>query len=166
MLLKTIWLYVQNAPWNAQAVNIRFSLFFSFLYNVLLSKDFYFDFSKVHHYQIWSLHRFLQKIILSPGFCVYNFSLVPSNFSLTRETDKVKSLTIFVTESFIIQESGFWSFAKLLTFSLVTKVIYTKYSKHEPYTVAHTLDCVCSKTSNHGLTFSLFKFFVWKNILN
>ena len=26
-----------------------------------------------------------------------------------------------------------------------TKVIYTKYSKHWPYTVAHTLDYVCSK---------------------
>ena len=23
------------------------------------------------------------------------------------------------------------------------KVIYTKYSKHWPYTVAHTIDCVC-----------------------
>ena len=25
------------------------------------------------------------------------------------------------------------------------KVIYTKYSKHWPYTVAHTIDCVCRK---------------------
>ena len=25
------------------------------------------------------------------------------------------------------------------------KVIYTKYSKHRPYTVAHTIDCVCRK---------------------
>ena len=48
------------------------------------------------------------------------------------------------------------------------KVIYPKYSK--PYTVAHTIDFVCSKISNHGLNhglfFSLFKFFGWKNILN
>ena len=29
-----------------------------------------------------------------------------------------------------------------------TKVIYTKYSKHWHYTVAHTFDCVCSKISN------------------
>ena len=28
------------------------------------------------------------------------------------------------------------------------KVIYTKYSKHCPYTVAHTFDCVCSKINN------------------
>ena len=28
------------------------------------------------------------------------------------------------------------------------KVIETKYSKHWPYTVAHTFDCVCSKTNN------------------
>ena len=29
-----------------------------------------------------------------------------------------------------------------------TKVIYTKYSKHWPYTVAYTFDCVCSKINN------------------
>jgi hypothetical protein len=30
---------------------------------------------------------------------------------------------------------------------LVTgKNIYPKYYKHRPYTVAHTIDCVCSKT--------------------
>ena len=41
------------------------------------------------------------------------------------------------------------------------KVIYTKYSKHLPYTVAHTLDCVCRKMLihglNHGFFLSLFK---------
>ena len=40
------------------------------------------------------------------------------------------------------------------------KVIYTKYSKHCPYTVAHTLKCVCSKINhglNHGLFISLLK---------
>ena len=56
-----------------------------------------------------------------------------------------------------------WWFAKL-------KVIYPKYSKHWLSTVAHTIDCVCSKILNHGLNhgllFSLFKFFGWKNILN
>ena len=50
------------------------------------------------------------------------------------------------------------------------KVIYPKYSKHWLSTVAHTIDCVCSKILNHGLNhgllFSLFKFFGWKNILN
>ena len=41
------------------------------------------------------------------------------------------------------------------------KVIHPKYSKHGPYTVAHTIDCVCSKMLNHclnhGLFLSLFK---------
>ena len=32
-----------------------------------------------------------------------------------------------------------------LLFLVLTKVIYTKYSKHWPYTVAHTIDCVCIK---------------------
>ena len=51
-----------------------------------------------------------------------------------------------------------------------SKVIYTKYSKHWPHTVAHTIDCVCSKMLNHVLNhelfLSLFKFFGWKYILN
>ena len=41
-----------------------------------------------------------------------------------------------------------------------TKVIHTKYSKHRPYTVAHTIECVCSKINhglNHGLFISLLK---------
>ena len=49
--------------------------------------------------------------------------------------------------------------------------MYPKYSKHWlSTTVAHTIDCACSKILNHGLNhvllFSLFKFFGWKNILN
>ena len=28
---------------------------------------------------------------------------------------------------------------------ITCKVIYTKYSKHWPYTVAHTFECVCRK---------------------
>ena len=47
-----------------------------------------------------------------------------------------------------------------------TKVIHPKYAKHWPYTVAHTIDCVCSKMFNHGLFLSLFKFFGRKYILN
>ena len=38
----------------------------------------------------------------------------------------------------------------------VPKVIYPKYSKHLPYTVAHTIDCVCSKMLNRGLNHGLF----------
>ena len=39
-----------------------------------------------------------------------------------------------------------------------SKVIYTKYSKHRPYTLAHTIDCVCCKMLNHGLNHGLFFF--------
>ena len=45
-------------------------------------------------------------------------------------------------------------------FRVRIKVIYTKYSKHCPYTVAHTFECVCSKINhglNHGLFISLLK---------
>ena len=40
---------------------------------------------------------------------------------------------------------------------LELKVIYPKYSKHWPYTVASTIDCGCSKMLFHGLFLSLFK---------
>ena len=43
-----------------------------------------------------------------------------------------------------------------LPFTHLTKVIYTKYSKHGPYTVAHTFECVCSKMLNHGLNHGFF----------
>ena len=50
------------------------------------------------------------------------------------------------------------------------KVIHPKYSKQWLSTVAHTIDCVCSRILNHGLDhgllFSLFKFFGWKNMLS
>jgi hypothetical protein len=36
------------------------------------------------------------------------------------------------------------------------KVIYPKYSKHWPYTVAHTIDCVWIKMLDHGLNYGLF----------
>ena len=37
---------------------------------------------------------------------------------------------------------------KIEGFLCLVKVIYTKYSKTWPYTVAHTIDCVCSKINN------------------
>ena len=37
-----------------------------------------------------------------------------------------------------------------------TKVIYPKYSKRWQSTVAHTIDCLCSKILNHGLNHGLF----------
>ena len=49
-------------------------------------------------------------------------------------------------------------------------VVCPKYSKHLTYTVAHTIDFVCSKRINHGLNhlilLSLFKFFGRKYMLN
>ena len=46
-----------------------------------------------------------------------------------------------------------------------SKVIYPKYSKHWLYTVAHTIDCVCSKMLNHGLNHGLFLSQVfWMNL--
>ena len=72
--------------------------------------------------------------------------------------------------SIIAQYSKIFSLQFPLSSSLkvgaYSKVIYSKFSKQWLSTVAHTIDCVCSKISNHGLNhgllFSLFKFFGWK----
>ena len=72
----------------------------------------------------------------------------------------------------------FWPFSRnnkswllwLEMMLMLCKVMYPKYSKHLPYFVAHTIDCVGSKMLslglNHGLFLSLFKNFVWKYISN
>ena len=50
---------------------------------------------------------------------------------------------LFIFSTFSLQYN---SRRPILTKTLPTsKVIYTKYSKHWLYTVAHTFDCVCSK---------------------
>ena len=62
-----------------------------------------------------------------------------------------------LTSAFFMQ-GGVKNWLDLLEDS--TKVIYTKYSKHSPYTVAHTIECVCSKINhglNHGVFLSLLK---------
>ena len=54
-----------------------------------------------------------------------------------------------------------WS-TSLSVFSIfihsTVKVIYTKYSKHWPYTVAHTIDYVCSEINNSWFN-PLFSFY-------
>jgi hypothetical protein len=65
--------------------------------------------------------------------------------------------THFFTYS-IIMKSWFnqENYKNYLNFDLLSKVIYPKYSKHWPYTVAHTIDCVYSKMLNHGWNHGLF----------
>ena len=56
-----------------------------------------------------------------------------------------------------------WQEASEIYIDTEGKAIYPKYSKHYPYTVAHRIDCGCSKMLNrglnHGLFLSLFFFF-------
>ena len=47
-----------------------------------------------------------------------------------------------------------WILLGLPKVLVLVKVIYPKYSK--PWTVAHTIDCVCSKMLNHSLNHRLF----------
>ena len=68
------------------------------------------------------------------------------NFCYFWEKDQCTKLNVIK----YCQIKGWWK--SLDTF----KVIYTKYSKHWPYTVAHTIYCVCSKILNHGLNHGFF----------
>ena len=58
------------------------------------------------------------------------------------------------TTTYILGEiiRGYWkqNREKMLSMSIL------KYSKHWPYAVAHTIDCVCSTMLNHGLNHGLF----------
>ena len=52
-------------------------------------------------------------------------------------------------------------------FYTLPKVIYSKYSKHWPYSVAHTTDCVSNKMLNCGLTISFtFQMYDLPNTFN
>ena len=68
---------------------------------------------------------------------------------LYHSRDQVCDVKKFVLSLFIRQ--------KYTTLTWVSaKVMYPKYSKYWPYTVAHTIACVCSKMLNHGWNHGLF----------
>ena len=46
------------------------------------------------------------------------------------------------------------------------KVIYTKYSKHRPYTVAHKIDCVCRKWFKSWVFPFTFQAYILPHTLN
>ena len=79
---------------------------------------------------------------IKPICCIVPFHLLIKNF---------EKVTCFFLVAFILGAS-----------QNPVKVIHPKYSKHWPYTVAHTIDCVCSKLLNHGWNhrsfLSLFNF--------
>ena len=94
--------------------------------------------------------RFYQRENFKTNFIM---TLVPlCIFSASSDLKKVNTHT----KGQIISEQicGVLKFSKkqrnFARISVLAKVIYTKYSKHCPYTVAHTIECVCSKI-NHGL---------------
>ena len=71
--------------------------------------------------------------------------LIYSSFFLTFKYLWILFLVLFETQfHFIFYNSDICT---------VTKVIYPKYSKHYPYTVASTIDCGYSKMLNHGFFF-------------
>ena len=52
----------------------------------------------------------------------------------------------------------------IIEIQVTYKVIYTKYTRHGLSTVAHTIDCVCSKILNHGLNNRLFPIWLFLSL--
>ena len=73
---------------------------------------------------------------VAPSFTDHILILKPEFGSL------VSNMSLFSLETNALQCQAK---AINLPFCLLGKVIYTKYSKRWPYTVAHTIDCVCRK---------------------
>ena len=73
----------------------------------------------------------------------------------------VDSFTYKVRAVVVVVPQMLFFFFKFVRVKPIAKVIYPKYSKNWPYTLAHTIDFGCSKMLNHGLnhrfSLSLFK---------
>ena len=66
-----------------------------------------------------------------------SFAFAPSNSFFNVRKKQFSNFTTMPT-----------AFKQNTHFETYFKVIDTKYSKHWPYTVAHTIECVCSKINN------------------
>jgi hypothetical protein len=94
------------------------------------------------------------------------FQWNPKILGLGREIGQINSgaFGVFSAKPILVQ----WVPCPCFPLFIHYFLIYPKYSKHWLSTLAHTIDCVCSKILNHGLNhgllFSLFMFFGWKNI--
>ena len=87
--------------------------------------------------QVHTKIRMLLLEIISPKFC----ALILTSWTISRD-----SVVMCRFRSAVHTE-------------LFTTVIYTKYSKHWPYTVAHIINCVCIEMLNHGLNHGFFLLF-------
>ena len=111
-----------------------------------------------HH---WRMTRWMElpprKVLISEEVA---FSLTSVQRSVHQPLSSFSFHTIEFNKPEIILciEYSFFSFLFCFFFRAKHKVIYTKYSKHWPYTVAHTIDYVCSKINNSWFN-PLFSFY-------
>ena len=97
------------------------------------------------HFNLMSCSRFFKRFFvrLSRVFqTIKDFWNLPNPFCIEL---KIQKMSQFICYSFFDNDS---------------KVIHPKYSFHWPYTVAHTIDWVCTKMLNHGLNPVLFLFWL------
>ena len=130
----------------------------NYLHLTAQTKENYFN-RKVWYHQIWIPNNL--------DFMVLILMYVPTSFVCIVFKSEVNGVKVHLD-----LDIHFWSRKyfcwneKPCICKAFGKVIYAKYSKHWPYTVAHTIDCVCNKMLNHGLNhglfLALFKFFGWK----
>ena len=102
------------------------------------------------------IHKKDLKIFSSPDEPVAPPKIERKVWSHFLEKYKTKKHVYIVTKYFFEIHLWIQLRLKILEEKILFKVIHPKYSKHWPYTVAHTIDCVCSKMLNHGLNHGLF----------
>ena len=88
---------------------------------------------------VYTMHFFHQPFFLK--YLFQSFSLIWKNYWKRMQNKfpcwfKLQAPTIYIQINRTLRQQVMHPYCK---------VIYTKYSKHWPYTVAHTFDCVCSK---------------------
>ena len=104
--------------------------------------------------------NFKQKYVcicwMPPNFTIKSLVIVRRSLNITIAKNVLKAMeknnqTLKILEASWLEVMYNWNLI-----DPKIKVINLKYSKHWPYTVAHTINCVFSKMLNHGLNMSYF----------
>ena len=103
---------------------------------------------------------FIDSIQSSSSYVGIYLALLHSIVNKGSQTGRPKQENLAKPKRHLIIMRGFQSADSNANFLSLAKVIYTKYSKHWPYTVAHNWMCVHKMLNhglNHGFFLSLFK---------
>ena len=105
-----------------------------------------------HHTPVWkSLFQTVFFQSLQDWWCLTHRSSSSVNSNIFKVLFKTSKRSSSIGRSHYLTYSWIPNILFFITRRNKGKVIYPKYSKHWLSTVAHTIDCVCSKILNHCL---------------